>query len=890
MTKQLFTLLITLCCIHTTLKAQHAVQGTVYQKDSRRPLPGARILLYNERSEIKAQTLSDDKGSFRMENLPVGFFRLIVSFMGNQGEMIPIEITSKTKTLYYNYIQLIPSIKLNRIEVRAGKPLMAIRKDTIEFNADDFPILPNASLHNLIEKVPGLTVDDKGNFYYLGAPIKELFIDGRSVIQSMKESQRVMEILKGNMADKIQISDKRNISGFTEPGKNEKVLNITIKKEMKKGVRGNITAGAGTNSRYNTGANVSLFRDKLMVLGDVLANNNNSLNDISSNNEVGFNGNNQQGINKILNLGNYTTMEIGKKTKLSVTLKHQTQDITFTEQLQRQNIMKDSSTNYLSNTQKEQAVNNTSGNIFMDIQPDNNNKINFMLNVSRDKIVQHSTRDYLTTGTRADTINNGMLNNIDSALNKTYDAVLDYSHKFRNTGRVIAIHSNIKQSWLTGYQLNNSLTNTGANQPADTIRQMIRPENNVTQFAFGFNYSEPLGKYWTLAAIYNMRSNSTVNRQNTFDFDNVKNGYLPNDSLTYRFNSKVTTHLLKPSLLYNNGKLQLNGSAGISLNNTASDNHNNNKSFSHQNIYIDHALTAILKIDAYKTLSAFYNGITIPVDPKSFWPVFNTSNPLYVQLGNPDLISSFVNSLMINYMSNSIRGIVFGEYLEGRYMKNALSTAIFIDDAGRQVSMPINTSGAWSLSHNMVLGVKIKNTGVTLNFNNNFNYTQDNSMVNGENNVSRRYTFSNGIQASYNWKRMLEISTRTTIEYKGSKYSLQENNYADYLQYVITLNANAYLPLGFNVGTSMNHTQNTDAQQQFTLLNSWLGKSFLPNKSLLTKFYVFDLLRQNKTILTSYRDTFRETMESTNLSQYFMVSVAWLYGRKPEKKPLPRIP
>lgn len=889
--KRQLMLLLLGCCALSKIYAQHTIKGTVYQKDTRKTLPGAAVLLYDEKARIKAQTQSDEHGNFTIENVQVGFYRLLVSFMGNRTEMIPVEVNARLKTVTFNYIQLSPAISLSRVEVKADRPLMSIRKDTIEFNAGELPTLPNANMHELIEKIPGLTMDDNGNLYYLGAPIKELFIDGRSLLQNMSNVKRVMEILKADLADKIQISDKKNISGITEPGKNEKVLNIIVKDEMKKGIRGTVTGGYGTHDRYNAGTTLNMFRKKLTALGDILANNNNTQSDASTNYQGSFMGNNPQGTNKLFNIGTYYTMEINKKIKLNVNLRHQEQDMTSSEAQERENIFADSSTFYHSNTQKHLISKKNGGILFMDIQPDINNKIIVAAMMEREHKEVHNNRLYNTTDSRMDTLNNGMLNNNDSAVNKTLDATVSYSHKFGKTGRILSLQTSLRKSWQYSYQFNISQNDVFLPfYSADTINQFVSPKNEVSSTSTSATYNEPIGKYWSVALYYSFQNALTKNRQNTADFNIFKHDYIPNDSLTYRFDSRIINHTVKPSLTYNRGKLMLIGAAGLSLSTLTSNNYTTHNKDVRHTTYVDRALNAIIKLDPFKTINITLNGITLPLDAQLLWPVNNNSNPLYIQLGNPGLINAFANNLAFSYFSNSIKGVAFAHTMEGRYTQHAFSTAVFTDTLGRQVSMPINVSGNWGITDNTMLGFRIKHPGITVNYSNAFEYNRTISQINHLDNIVKRYSFLQLLAASINWKKRMEFTAKVGVDYRGNMLSLQDDHYTDFIQYTLAFTANAWLPLDFNAGSNVQYTNNTDAATHFTLLNGWIGKTFLHNKSLSAKFYAFDLLRQNKTVVAYYASTYRERLETTNLSQYFMFSLTYAYGRKGLKAPASKVP
>jgi len=136
----------------------------------------------------------------------------------------------------------------------------------------------------------------------------------------------------------------------------------------------------------------------------------------------------------------------------------------------------------------------------------------------------------------------------------------------------------------------------------------------------------------------------------------------------------------------------------------------------------------------------------------------------------------------------------------------------------------------------------------------------------------------------------MEFIAKVEVDYRGSMLSLQNDHYTDYIQYTLAFNANAWLPQDFNVGSNIQYINNTDAATHFTLLNGWIGKTLLPDRSLSAKFYAFDLLRQNKSVIIYYGSTYRERLETTNLSQYYMFSLTYSYGRKSSKTPTLKVP
>ncbi|CAL1517648.1 outer membrane beta-barrel protein [Chitinophaga sp. MM2321] len=893
MNKLRVVLTLLLCCNCTCLWAQREIRGTVYEKENRQLLSGASVLLFNEKSVLKAQTLSDDKGNFLLEHPPIGNFKLIISFMGFKAEIIPLEITEKTGPLVYKYIQLARnSIKLSGVEIKVDKPTFAVRKDTIEFDADQFQTHPNATLQNLLQKIPGLTVDDEGNFYFQGRSINELYIDGRRAMQSMKDTKRVLEALKANMVDKIQVSDKKDMAGMADPGNTDKVVNIVIKKKMKKGISGSAGVGYGTDNRYSAGGNINLFRENKMLLANIFTNNINSFQDPGTNNESGYLRNNQPGINKTIRGENNFNIDLSKKAKITGILSHNTSQINSDESRQRQNILQDASTYYLSNTNKEDKRTATMMGTSLDIQANPRNKISLTGIISRIKDVQHNSNQYLTTGNKSDTINHGLLRNLDSSLQKMMELKADYMHNFKKAGAAWVISFNWKSSWQYSYQYNYNQNNTTTGDMADTINQFVTPKNKTSEFSFRTSLKEPINNSLSFQLSYELVNTLLTNNQHTFNFDNIKKGYLiSSDSLTYHFKNTTFQQAVRPSLNFNKGKVMVALIGGMSSYNISSTNYASNNAFRHHNINFERILYFTYKINNYKTLGVFYTGKSASPEARYYWPVANIQNPLYIQLGNPDLGTTFHNMLDLNYTSLDIKGLSFSAMLMGDYSTNDISTAVYTDSSGKQVSKPVNVDGTYRIAPGFTLGKRIKNPAITLNYRSILDISHNISLINNTKSIATQYSYSNMLSASMMYKKLLEFTTLARIEYTGNKYSIQQNNYYDYLKYYLFIDMNAYLPADINIGTGINYTNNTDAKQHYTLMSGWISKSFLPNKSLMVKLYAYDIFRQNRSVNTFFNGTYRETMQATTLSQYFMLSVTTRIGpRLPGIKKGPGLP
>lgn len=69
-----------------SLESTQNIKGTVYDKDSKMPMPGATVILKNSNPQVGVTT--DENGIFRLQNVPLGRQGIEVSFLGYQSAEI----------------------------------------------------------------------------------------------------------------------------------------------------------------------------------------------------------------------------------------------------------------------------------------------------------------------------------------------------------------------------------------------------------------------------------------------------------------------------------------------------------------------------------------------------------------------------------------------------------------------------------------------------------------------------------------------------------------------------------------------------------------------------------------------------------------------------------
>ncbi|MEO0731251.1 MAG: TonB-dependent receptor [Bacteroidota bacterium] len=272
------------------LFAQAEVTGKIVDTTSL-SLPGANVvLLRSTDSLLTAFATTDDKGTFRMQDVPAGDYLMRVSFLGFERPDKLISISASDQYFDYGDIRMYPAgFLLNGIEVTADRIPIQMRGDTMLFDAEAFAVGENAVVEDLIRRLPGMSVDGAGNITYRGRPINEVMINGKPFFAG--NTTLLTQNLDAKAITNVEVYDQKTdaeeITGIDD-GEENMTVNLQMKDEFKAKVFGELYAGYGTQERYQAGGKTFRISDasQLGVLG--------TINNI---NKVGFSGDEISGFN-----------------------------------------------------------------------------------------------------------------------------------------------------------------------------------------------------------------------------------------------------------------------------------------------------------------------------------------------------------------------------------------------------------------------------------------------------------------------------------------------------------------------------------------------------------------------------------------------------------------
>jgi ferric enterobactin receptor len=245
------------------------ISGTLIDSITSEPVTFASVgILETTSGKVVNGGLSDDRGVFRINDVPEGQYTIQVSFIGYATKSIEgIELTPQHPDFNAGNISLSPESKLlEEVKVLGEAALIEAKPDKIVYNAEHDVTTRGGDASDVLRKVPLLAVDLDGNVSMRGSENVRILINGRP---SGMFNSNIADALKMMPADQI-----KSVEVITAPSAKYDaegtagIINIITKKKNIEGLTGNTDVTTGTRStRGNVNINYGKGRLGLNASG-----------------------------------------------------------------------------------------------------------------------------------------------------------------------------------------------------------------------------------------------------------------------------------------------------------------------------------------------------------------------------------------------------------------------------------------------------------------------------------------------------------------------------------------------------------------------------------------------------------------------------------------------
>jgi hypothetical protein len=251
--KHLLTIILLVFAISNYANAQKAdgvIKGTLWDTASKQPISNATVTVLNIKdSSIVTYTLSNKSGAFEITMLALGGYQLVISHQSIETIKKNVSISAENKMVDMGKLSVRKQIKvLDGVVVTNDAPIV-IKGDTTQFKADAFKTRPNATVEDLLKKIPGMQVDKDGNVSSQGETVQKVMVDGKEFFGN--DPKLATKNLTADMVESVQVFDDMSEQAkFTkmDDGTRTKTINIKLKKDKNKGLFGRALVAGGSLS------------------------------------------------------------------------------------------------------------------------------------------------------------------------------------------------------------------------------------------------------------------------------------------------------------------------------------------------------------------------------------------------------------------------------------------------------------------------------------------------------------------------------------------------------------------------------------------------------------------------------------------------------------------
>ena len=904
------TLILILFVMTLTVMAQKSLSGVVVSKTDNRPVELATVRLFTYRgadSTMVQGTQANLDGHFIINKLAAGKYKLIVSAVGFSDYTQWVEM--KDQDLNLRPVRMVEFVhNLADVVVQGRAAEMTVKGDTIEYNTAAYQVAETATVEDLLKKMNGVEVDKEGKVTINGEEIKGVRIDGKKFFGD--DVQTATKNIPAEMIDKIQVIDEKSdmakLTGFDDD-EGERIINLSLKKDRKKGVFGNYSGAVGAdiitddggafdygNPAYgNTAAeqtahffgndfryNANLFTN--LLLGEsqttILAGANNT-NEIRSGRGRGWFGGQNQGVTASENIGVNTNVDFNSKIekkddKTSLLLggdatinhsKNDTRTLSNKESYSEEAIYIDrDSTVKLTNSWDAQMR------LELEYQIDSMNKLILRPQISYNNSASKQNNDYVFDRDSV-RINDGYQyqRSLQEEIGASMRAI--YNHKFAKPGRSLTMRANINFK-----NTNKTDTTYAWDRMTNSVLvdQNTLSWNNSLSYSLRTSYVEPIyGRNHFLEMVLSLSGSNRNSVKNQYTMNPLLGEYQYDSVFSNELNNNMYTEQLELNYRWVSEKIDLTAGARVLATQTYSKTYYGGE-LARDTLYNRFNWSPNVrfryKFGKKEFARIIYRGNVNQPTIQQMEPVRNNSDAMNETVGNMGLNPAFNHNIFAMYSrfnQEKFSSIMTG--LRANITQDALVNNTIYDQTGKRYLQTVNAGMVpWSVGADFMSNTPFCkkmfqfHSRTAVSYNQRVAYVlreqeadyiaqmiESNTLPLGDASKTGNLRVSSDLTLRFTHK-LVDIGVKNTNIYSLTHNSLNKNNVSHVGDWIISGDVTFHLPKSWNIATDISYTSRhgyeglTDVNE--LIWNFSIDKTWA-NSTLTLK--VYDLLNDKKNIV-----------------------------------------
>lgn len=252
-----------------TAQQTASVSGSV--QTTGQPVPSIIVVLLSAEAKAVVKTeITDESGAFLFSGIPFGTYIVSIDdpgfkpyessavtvFSGKPGGVVPVIALQKSEVK-----------ALDEVAVIRKKPIVENKIDKVVVNVDAMLTAAGGDAMDVLEKSPGIMVDQNGTITFKGKSGVAVFIDGKPTYMSGADLESYLKSLPAATLNQIELMT--NPPAKYDAAGGGGVINIVTKKSNARGFNGSVSSRVAQGKRFRDRQNLNLnyLGDKVRLFG-----------------------------------------------------------------------------------------------------------------------------------------------------------------------------------------------------------------------------------------------------------------------------------------------------------------------------------------------------------------------------------------------------------------------------------------------------------------------------------------------------------------------------------------------------------------------------------------------------------------------------------------------
>ena len=861
-------------------------------------------------SVLSKFALSNGSGAFTLARLRPGDYVLQVTLVGHQ--TVRTDFTVGEGSVDAGTIRLaILAVEMEPLVVSVDHVPFVNRRDTLDYNALAFEVRPQATVEDLLRRLPGIEVADDGSITAQGEDVRNVLVDGKEFFGS--DPTIATRNLPADAVERVQVYDKQSdMAEFTgiADGNEERTINLELREDARRGFFGTVVGGLGGGAdaaaalssptadrmRYNETVNLNRFSPttQLAIMGGANNVNQAGFSMGSGGGGGGFSGGGgrgggggggRSGFSESLAVGLNGSHDFAEDTWLRSSYFLSENDNVQNSVVQQQLLLGTNASSLMDqvNDETSHAVSHRFNlNAQSEFSPGHDLRLRGDLNVGSSSSTRLRTQE--TTSATGQMLNSANTDYFTDQESLGGNARLTWRKRLGTSGRSV-----VAEAWANLSEPETSADLMSTTQFLDrnglpTTEDVVQ-DQSTTGRTLGYSQrlalTQPMGEGRTLE-LFGQRSAEEEDQTKSV-YDLAEGGPVLNDRLSSGF--ERTYSYLSGGMRFNRVTPDTRFVLGLQVRSSNLDGTVLDRDEKIENGYT-HVLPSAdfrIQFDDGKNLTLRYTTSTREPSMTELQPFENNTNPLNVYTGNPNLTPEYTHRLRGDYRFFD-QFTFLSVFTNGQisFTNNEIVQSRTIDEQSRQGVTPINTDHGWSASGGLTIGTPIRRLGANVNANYNANYSTGTAFLNGVENVSQILSQRLDASLENRDKNVFDVRVGGRFTFNDVHYSLNEELTQEYLNKTLYSNGTLYFGNGWTLTSSLNYQMYDQeifgAGQNVAMLEASIARLVMDNR-VNVQLVGFDLLNQNQGVSLTNTSAYVQEERVESLGRYLMLRVTYRLGQ-----------